>query len=181
MEDVNLRTLSAARTFTLPASTRISSPANLLRLTSLSTNYYLQLRSRDARLDNLPATFDQSVVIQRFTGGQDAVVGTNCVGSLGSGQSMTIEGVTISVSAVGGGTAPARGPARVTVSRGSGSPSPTPTPTPTPTPVASGWFAALQPGICIGCVCCLPQYAGRSSTTAAPLIGCRPAVHDVWR
>lgn len=173
MEDVNLRTLSATRTFTLPASTRTSSPANLLRLTSPSTNYYLQLRSRDARLDNLPATFDQSVVIQRFTGDQDAVVGTNYVGSLGSGQSMTIEGVTISVSAVGGGTA------RVTVARGSGNP--TPTPTPTPTPVASGWFAALQLGICTGCVCCSPQYAGRSSTTAAPLIGCRPAVHDVWR
>lgn len=112
--DVDMGSLSSARSFQLTASSR-NRADNVLRLRG-PTMYYLQLRSRTSPLDNLPAQYDQNVVMQRFAGDQNTANPTNFVGSLRSGESMTIEGVTISVTSVGGGSA------SVTVSRGGSAP-----------------------------------------------------------
>lgn len=125
LDDIDIRTMTGSRTFNLPTSFSTATPANVLRLRSPTTNYYLQLRTRNIRLDNLPAQYDQNVLIQRFAGTQDTVAPTNFVRGLRSGQSMTIETVTITVVSVSGGVA------RVTVTRLTG---PIPSPVPIPSP-----------------------------------------------
>jgi hypothetical protein len=91
---------STPRSFRLPPSSS-GTAANLLRLRSSSANYYVNYRVR-ATLDMLPPELDHAVLVQRLVGGQDAANPTNFVASLKSGQSITIDSFTLSVSSTDG-------------------------------------------------------------------------------